>query len=105
MAKRTGYRVFIGIEKYTYDTKIGTCERTIVDSNMAESKGEDRVEGSAVHGDWTLNDHLTLKQADALIASMVHLKPEFTGYPCGCMTTDEQRRQKIEAAQVRGRFK
>jgi hypothetical protein len=106
MARRTGYRVFLGIEEYTYDTKTGTSQKIVVDGNVLESTGAERVEGSAVHGDWTLNGHCkTLKEADALIASMVHIKPEFTGYPCGCMTTEHQRRQMIKAAKIRGQFK
>lgn len=71
MRKRYGYQVKILVQKFSYDPKVGSAVREIVDSNI-----------QTVHGDWSLGDWDTPEKADAAVASIVHIEGDACGGAC-----------------------
>lgn len=71
MKMKSGYQVRILVQEFSYNPKVGSSERLIVDPNVA-----------TLHGDWSLGDWKTKEEADAAVASMVHVDGDACGGGC-----------------------
>lgn len=61
---KTGYRVAIKVERFTYHKNVGSNTRVIVEPNVASP-----------NGDWGLGDYDTLEKADAAVVAMTRSIP------------------------------
>ena len=64
--KRKGYAVVITIQEFTYDSKVGSAQREIVNPTL-----------DILHGNWSMGDYRSAQAADDAIASLVHIEPPF----------------------------
>lgn len=61
--KAQGYQVRLVIERFSYNKKIGSHTREVIDRPVT------------LHNNWSLGDYETAQEADNAVAALVHIDP------------------------------